>query len=450
MTIKMLYTIIMKLTIKKYGINGEGIGYYKKKPVFVDRCLKDEEIEIDTITENNKFIRGRIKNIIKESKDRIKVECPYFDKCGSCALLHTNYDHQLEIKKEILLESLNKYAGIDYELNINESELKYHYRNSIKMPFGYKNNKLCLGFYIPGTNHFIEIDNCLMHDEILEDIRKEILRILNKYNLMPYDKKTKKGMRYLYLRILDNNVSVCIITGQDKLNDELINEIKKDKRIKNIYQSINISRNNEIFGKNIKLLKGDKYLNFKFLDYNLNISPRSFFQLNTLQAINLYHEVINNIDEVDLLVEAYAGLALMSFMANKKVKKIIAIENIKEAINNGINNAKKNNIDNIEFINGKSEDVLRDKFKKRIIDILIVDPPRSGLSDDMLRSILKTKINKIIYVSCNPATLSKNLDILLTKYKLESIKSFDMFPNCSDIESVVILERKNMKIMKKV
>lgn len=435
----------MKLTIKKHGINGEGIAYFKKKPVFVDHALKDEEIEVKTITENNKFIKARIINIIKESNNRREIPCPYFRECGACELLHSEYQNQLDIKKEILKESLNKYAGIEKDFEIIKSPKEFHYRNSLKMPFGYKNNKLVLGFYASNSNHFIEIDNCLLHEEILEETRKKILDVLNKYNLLSYDKKTKKGLRYLSLRTLDNKITMCLMTGEDKIKKEVIDDLKKIENIISISQSINTSRSNEIFGRSIKLLSGNKYLDFKFEDYNLKISNRSFFQLNTKQANNLYHEVIKNINNNDLLVEAYAGIGIMSFLASKKAKKVIAIEEIREAINNGIMNAKENNIDNVEFYLGRSEDILKNKFKKRIIDTLIVDPPRSGLSNEMLNIIMRLKINSIIYVSCNTSTLAKNLNVLLDKYEIKSIKAFDMFSNCSDVECVIKLENKYYK-----
>ena len=435
----------MKLTIKKHGINGEGIAYFKKKPVFIDYGLKDEEVEVLTTFENKSYIKARITNILKKSKDRINVDCKKYYECGACDLLHTTYENQLNIKKEILKESLLKYANIDIDFEVIESDDIRNYRNSLKMPFGYKNNKLTLGLYSSDSNHFVEIDNCLMHDNKLEEIRKEILKILNKYSYSSYDRKTKKGMRYLVLRILDNKISMCLVTGNDNIKKETIDELKKIKGITNFYQSINTNRTNEIFGKQIKVLSGNKYLNFNFNGYNLNISPRSFFQLNSNQAIKLYEEVIKQLDDGKLLVEAYAGIGLMSFMACDKYEKVIAIEEIIEAINNGKDNANKNNIDNVEFIYGRSEDILKDKFKKRIIDTLIVDPPRSGLSEDMLETIMKGKINNIIYVSCNPATLSKNLSVLLEKYRIKTIKAFDVFPNCNDIETVVKLENKRYK-----
>ena len=300
------------------------------------------------------------------------------------------------------------------------------------------------GLYAQNSNHFVRIDNCLIHEPLLEDIRKEVLKILNSCDLSLYDHKTKKGLRYLYLRHLDNSVQMCLVTGNDHLRKEIIDDLKKIKNLKSLYQCVNTAKNSvDIFTNKMIHLYGDKKISFKVEDLKISLSIKSFYQLNTNQAKNLYKKVIEKLDgNEELIVEAYCGVGVMSLLASEKAKEIVGIEYLPEAINNANNNAKVNKISNVSFKCGDAGEMIKKLFKHRHIDTLIVDPPRMGLLDNMIETLLKAKIDKIIYVSCNPATLAKNLNDLSRKYYVESIEAFDMFSATSHVESLTVLKRK--------
>ncbi len=432
----------MKLVIKKYGINGEGIGYDKKIPIFVKGALKDEEVEVKIIQDYKKYKIAKLINIYKYSKARVKAKCPYYEKCGACSLLHASYDEQIIYKKNTLEESLLKYAGIEENIEVVRSPEQFNYRNSFKLPVKEVNGKLCAGLYSEDSNRFLRIEKCLNHDVLLNKNLKQVLNVLNKYHIKAYDNKSKSGIRYITLRTIDGNCALCLVTGNDKIEKSIVDELVKIKGISSIYQSINISKSQEIYGNQMIHLALKKKMPFMFDGLKMEVSIRSFMQLNTLAANNMYNYVSNLVKfNNELIIEAYSGLGLMSFLLREKARKIVGIEIITDAVNNANKNAKNNDVNNLEFIAGDCADILYHKYRNSSIDYLIVDPPRTGLDDKMLNCLMKAKIDNIIYISCNPSTLSKDLSVLNGRYKINSIKAFDLFPNTQHVESVVFLRR---------
>lgn len=431
----------MKIDIKKIGINGEGIGYDNKMPVFVDRALTNEIVDATIIENNKRYKVAKLNKVIIKSKDRVKPLCENYNYCSGCSLMHTTYNNQLEIKKDLLKEALLKYADIELleDIEIVASPLEINYRNCLKLPFVYHQDKLALGIFKKDSNVPKYFDKCLIHSKLLEELKDKVLEILNSYDLKIYDKKSKSGLRYLVLREIGNRAHMCLITGNDVIDQNIVNELNNIKEIVSIYQCINTSRDSiDIFSNRMIHLAGGKHLAFKIDNLKFNLSVRSFYQLNTLQAKNLYRYVNSLIDDNnDLIVEAYCGIGAMSLLSHNKSKKVEGIEYIKDATVNANVNANINHIDNVEFFTGDAGKLLLNEYKNKEIDVLIVDPPRSGLDDNMLKAIKSTKIKKIIYVSCNPATLAKNLNELLDDYDINSIKAFDMFPNTSHVECVI-------------
>lgn len=434
----------MNIDIKKIGINGEGIGYLKKVPVFIDGALANETVDASIIKDNYSYKIARLNKVITESSNRVKPLCLNYGKCNGCNLMHTYYENQLEIKKQLLNEALFKYANLNIDVEIEGANNQFNYRNSIKLPFINNRGKLSIGIYEKESNHINAIEKCLVHDDLLEQIKDDVLDILNKYHCFAYDRITKKGYRYLILRQIGNRSHMCLVTGEEKIDKHIIDELCNIKQIVSIYQCINTSNSSlNLFSNKMIHLALGKHLTFKIDNLKFNLSIKSFFQLNTYQAKKLYRFVIDKLDEYqDLIVEAYSGIGVMSLLAKDKAKQIVGIEYINDAVVNGNINAKLNHIENVKFICGDAAEVLYSRFKKTKVDTLIVDPPRSGLDDKMLDAIMSMNINKIIYVSCNPATLSKNLSILLRKYEITDIRAFDMFPNTSHVECVVSMQRK--------
>ena len=431
----------IKLEIKKAGINGEGIGFYQRKPVFVEGCFPGE-VALCNIYDEGRHDRGELIKVLKRSKDRIKSPCPHFRKCGGCSLINLNYEKQLEIKKQLLQDALYKYAGYNKDIeDVVASTKIYHYRNKCNLPFVEHDGKLVNAIYKQGTNHPTIIEHCIIHDEKLEELRITILNILNIYRFRSYVHSKKQGMRQLVLRGFENEYQLVLITGNDIIDQNVIDELSKIKELVSIFQGVNIHKNPiRMMPDKLRLLYGKEKIVINNEDYKLHLSPKAFYQLNHFQATRIYKDVAKLITEkCDLLVEAYCGIGTISMYLADKAEKIIGIEIEERAIKDAKENAKLNGFNNMEFIADDASAAIRRIVKKKKIDVLIVDPPRTGLDDELLETLMRTKIKKIVYVSCNPATLAKNLAVLQNKYHIELIRPYDMFPDTSLVETVCLL-----------
>lgn len=434
----------MKLEIIKPGINGEGIGFYKRKPVIVEGCFPDEVVECDLIDKGNHYI-GKLKSIIKKSKYRIQPICYHHKKCGACSLMELNYHEQLSIKKQLLKDALYKYAS--YEGNIEgiiPSPNIYNYRNKANMPIFNHDGVLVNALYQTNSNRPALIKECKIHDQKIEEIRIKVLDVLNKYHLDVYKNSEKKGLRQLVIRGFNKEYQLVIITGKDILDKNLIKDLSKIKDLVSIYQGVNTHKNPiHMMPDKLKPLYGKQKISFKCDDYELLLSPQAFFQLNKQQAETIYKDVRDLVDDkVDTIVEAYSGIGAISIFLHDKAKQLIGVEIIERAVKDSEENAKLNNIDNISFICDDAPKAIRRIAKNKNIDVLVVDPPRTGLDDELLETIIRSKINKIIYISCNPATLGKDLSVLTNKYNIELVRGYDMFPNTAHVETIVLLTRK--------
>lgn len=436
----------MRIRIMKPGINGEGIGYIDRKPVFVEGALVNEEVEVKIVEKSARYAKAKVEKIVKRSEDRVRATCRYEKQCGSCTLMCANYKAQLRYKYDILVQTLEKYARIDSSLinKVKASPNSLGYRNSLKLPFIMHKDKLICALYATGTNHAVAIDHCLIHEMDLENMKDQILKVLNKYQLKAYDHKKKAGMRTLILRGFNKQFQCTLITGEDRLPASLIEELMQIEGMNSLWQSINTSKKSiEPFGKSMFHLGGNRLLDFKLNDLSLRLSPKSFFQLNTKQAENLYSYVASLIGKDNkFIIEAYSGIGAISLYLKDKAKEIVGIEYISDAVSNANRNAKLNKAEHVKFICGDAGEKMKNYSKKREIDYVVVDPPRSGLDENMMECLMRARIKHVIYISCNPATLGKNLEILTNKYKVESIQPFDMFPNTAHVESVVLLTRK--------
>lgn len=435
----------MKIRINKIGINGEGIGYFHRLPVFIEGALVDEVVEAHITEKHQNYLKAEVVKVLEESRDRVKPVCKYYGQCGGCQLLHANYYAQLEYKYETLAETLAKYAGIDPEMveDVKQNPHPFGYRNSMKLPVFMHNHKLVCGLYETNTNHIIEVDSCPIHEEGLEKVKKNILNVLNKYHYQAYENQTKEGIRGLFVRVLDGHYQVCIVTGETEIKKETIEDLSKIDNLVSLYQSIHTTKSHEFFGKQMIHLAGKKHLTFKLGDLKLGLSIRSFYQLNTEQAANLYQFVVDQVkDNQNFIFEAYSGIGAISLMLKDKAKKIVGVENIADAVTNANMNARNNHLENINFVCDDAAVALKRYSKKEKIDTLIVDPPRVGLDDNMLDTVLRSHIKDIVYISCNPATLAKNIAVLQKRYRVTKITPFDIFSNSAHVETVCLLTRK--------
>ncbi len=440
---------LILLTIKRLGINGEGVGFYKKQTIFVNNALPGEIVEVKIIEAKDKYAVGEITKFKQKSPKRIDHKCPYYEKCGGCQLQHLSYQSQLEEKKNIVIESFDRYYdGKVEKIKFNDTigcESPWRYRNKSSLPCRHNGEEIVVGMYASNSNHMVFINDCLIENEIIKNTRDYVLDFLSKNNIDVYNPKTKTGsLRYLVIRSFsEDDVQVTfVLYKEDKKLIKLISKMD----LSSIYYSVNSdAKSIEIFGQNINHIKGKDKIEGKLGDLKFKISPKAFFQLNTKQTVTLYDEIKKacQLTGEEKVLDCYCGIGSIGMYLADQAKEVRGIDVNVEGINDAKVFAKMNNIENIKFYNGNILPHL-DQFEKEgfVPDVVIVDPPRKGLELNIINYFQKKKVKKIVYVSCNPATLAKNINHLKTEYVVKYVQPIDMFPNTSNIECVSLIIRK--------
>ncbi|MBQ0064908.1 MAG: 23S rRNA (uracil(1939)-C(5))-methyltransferase RlmD [Firmicutes bacterium] len=434
----------MKTEIKRWGINGEGVAYIDKKATFVPGAIIDETVEINIVEEKETYNIAKLVEVIEPSKYRRHPFCPIWKQCGGCSLMSVNYKGQCKMKESILKDSLSKYAHYEGRiLPIVKNPEPLAYRNSCKLPFGRIDGRIVTGMYERNTTNFVALDRCYTHSKTIEKVRKEIEDIVNQFDLFLYNKEKGDGLKTLVLKEYNQKVQVVFITGEDTLPEEMIQKVADIEEVCSLWQSVRskYEESHELFGDKMIHLALEEKVEVQLNNYSASLLPRSFFQLNTKQAIQMYEEVARLTPQSHVIVEAYSGIGAISLFVHDKAEKVIGIESILDAVENAEDNAQRNGIENVDFIHGDAAKEL--SYVKRVekVDCLIVDPPRTGLDEEMKNAILDSEIETMIYVSCNPSTLAKDLDVLQQKYRILSVQPFDMFSQTGLVETVVLLKK---------
>ncbi|MBQ7223909.1 MAG: 23S rRNA (uracil(1939)-C(5))-methyltransferase RlmD [Erysipelotrichaceae bacterium] len=430
----------MELKIIKMGINGEGIGYLNGKPVFVPGCLPGERAEVIEVRDHGSYATAELTEVVEKSEDRILARCRKQRACGGCALMPIRYPRQLYYKQQLLKEALGKYAGYHGPIEKTvECEHIFGYRNKANLPVVERNGQLFNAMYRQGTNIPVIIEECPLHDQKLEAVRKQVLSVLNECRLGGY--KDKKGIRHLMIRGF-RQYQVVLITGNTEIPEKAISQISRIPGVTGLFQGINTQKDPvSMMPDSLKLLWGDRNISLKMMDLNLSLQPQAFFQLNREQAEKLYGTVREMTDGHEVVIEAYCGTGLISLLLAQKCLKVTGIDINASAIEDAQSNAAANGITNAEFICSDAAKETVRLLEEGRADTLVVDPPRSGLDDRLLDVINESSLEKMIYVSCNPATLGKNI-ARLKNFRIERVVPLDMFPQTANVEAIVRLTRK--------
>ena len=432
------------------GIEGEGIAKIDNFPIFIKQAIKGEKIKVKIIKVNKNYAIGIISEIIEKSENRVEPFCKSYKKCGGCNLQHLGYKEQLEYKKNVVKNNFRKF-GLD-ENKIKEiigMENPFEYRNKAQYPFGIdKDGNIVTGFYANRSHNIIENDICKIEHLYSEKIVKEILELVKKNNITIYNEETNKGyLRHVVIKVgfSTNDVMVIFVTNEknNKLKNVVDELLKNNKNIKTIVQNINTKSTNVILGDKNITLYGNGYIQDKLGNYTFNISPLSFYQINPIQTKKLYDKVKEYIGEnINVLFDLYCGIGTIGIYCSENTKSLYGIEVIDDAIRDAKENAKINNVQNADFYVGKAENTIDNLYNKGIYaDVVILDPPRKGLDKKLIDVLLEKKPKKIVYVSCNNATLSRDLQLLKEKYELLECTLFDLFPHTSHVETIALLCR---------
>lgn len=449
-------TIVVKqripLKIKRMGINGEGIGFYKKQLVFVPGALKGEEVFCQVTKVERNFAEARLLKVNKASKFRVNPKCPIYEECGGCQIMHLRYDKQLEFKADLLKQALKKFQPQGFEkYDIRPTigmEKPDHYRAKLQFQTRLFKNQVKAGLYAEGSHHLVQLDNCLVQDQVTQTIVNEVAQLLQKYNLPIYNERRIAGVRTVMVRRgqASGQVQLILVTSKSLDFSRLIEELTdKYPAIRTVAVNLNKSKSSEIYGEETRIVWGQESISEEVLDYHFALSPRAFYQLNPEQTQQLYSQAVQALDvnESDNLIDAYCGVGTIGFAFADKVKSVRGMDIIPQAIADAKKNAKALGFDNTYYEAGKAEDIIPRWYREGYrANALIVDPPRTGLDNKLLATILKYQPEKMVYVSCNVSTLARDLVKLAKVYDVKYIQSVDMFPHTARTEAVVKLVRK--------
>lgn len=430
------------IKIHGLGSSGEGVGKMDGLTVFVEGALPDEEIlaEIETVKKN--YAVGRLVEVVKSSSERVEPFCPLYKECGGCQLQHLSYPAQLKLKRQQVvdaIERIGKLNGVAIFDTLGMDNPR-RYRNKMQFPVG---KNLVIGCYARGSHKIIDTQSCLIQNAGNDKILAAVRNVAKKFNLQPYDEDTHKGfLRHVMGRVgINGELMIVLVTATKNFPNEknfvraLIKELPE---VTSIQQNVQTYHNNVILGRDTRILYGKATIRDKIGNLTFNISARSFFQVNTAQAEILYKTARNFADlrGNETVIDAYCGTGTIGLFMAKKVRKVIGVEVVNSAVADAIKNARENNIRNAEFIVGDAVKVLP-KLTDIYAEVVIVDPPRAGCDKKVLETFAAMQPDKIIYVSCNPATLARDLKILdELGYKTKKIQPVDMFPFTSHVESV--------------
>lgn len=445
---------IYEVKITGLGQSGEGVGRYENFTIFVPNALPNEivNVQIDLVKKN--YATGSIKSFVKKSSQRVEPICPIYEKCGACQLQHYEYTAQLEAKKQKVLDmmehiALKKGAKI---LDTLEAQEPFYYRNKMQFPLGKTKKGIIVGCYQRGSHHIIDTKHCYIQKDTNNKIASVVRDMAEKFKLSIYDEKNHFGLfRHVVGRVNrdETEAMVILVITQMKIPKEkeiikyLVDNIPN---LKTVVLNINRGKNNIIMGETNRIIYGKGYITDRLGDLHFKISPLSFFQVNTQQAEKLYETALDfaNLTGKEIVIDGYCGTGTISLFLAQKAKKVYGIEIVKDAISDAIKNARDNKIKNSEFLVGDAQKIMPRLYKMGIrADVIVTDPPRAGSSIEVLKTYAAMKPKRIVYVSCNPATLARDVKILdELGYKLIKIKPVDMFPQTGHVECVALIERR--------
>lgn len=444
------------LKITDMGSNGEGIGRTKDGyTLFVKDAVIGDEIEAKIIKAKKNYGYGRLIRVIQPSPDRVEPVCPKAGPCGGCQLQALSYEKQLEYKENRVrnhLERIGGFARIPMEPIIGMEE-PYHYRNKAQFPVGKnKDGRIITGFYAGRTHSIVDNRICYLGAEGNEEILNRILRWMGDFHVEPYDEKTGEGLvRHVLIRygFTSKEWMVCLVINGEKVPNRqaLIESLREIPGMTSITANVNTRRDNVILGERILPLWGQTYITDRIGDVSYEISPLSFYQVNPVQTRKLYEKALSyaQLQGNETVWDLYCGIGTISLFLAQKAKKVCGVEIIPAAIEDARRNAAKNGFDNAEFFVGKAEEILPEKYKREGIhaDVIVVDPPRKGCDQALLDTILRMQPERVVYVSCDSATLARDLKYLCgSGYCLERVCPVDQFPMTVHVETVCLLSNR--------
>ncbi len=422
---------ILTLTVQRLGIHGEGVASHEGFTIFVEGALPQERVKARLYDVRKNYGRARVLEFLETSPHRVRPPCPVFGRCGGCQIMHLDYSQQLETKRQRVIDALERIGKIKADVQpCVPSPSPFAYRNKIQLPY----QDFHLGLYAFNSHDLVEIEKCYIHCPLGEQAFSCIKAILKK-SPIPH-------LRHVLIKtaVHTDQVLVILVTDGDADVSKLGQEIKASMgQIRGVVQNIREGLGNVILGKTYRVLAGEGSIFDTICGLTFKVSPASFFQVNPPQAENLYRKALEvcNLKRVETVLDAYCGVGTLSLLMAQKAKKVVGVESVPEAILDAQENGRLNQIENAEFTCALAEDFIG---KLSEVDVAVLNPPRKGCEPSFLKNLMELQPKQIVYISCDPATLARDLAILQGgHYRIQTVQPFDMFPQTVHVETLVSL-----------
>ena len=440
---------IYEAVICDYTAEGQGVARIEGCAVFVPNAIVGERCRIRIEKVGKTWASGKIVELLEKSPHRVNRECPVAKLCGGCDFWHMDYEEECRLKSERVRQALNRLGGEHLEeVPILSAPTCYGYRNKAQYPVSSQKNRVYAGFFRSGTHNVVENDRCLILPDETDKIKKIVIDYVNHYRITAYDEQSGKGLlRHIYVRrgAVSGQILVCLVVNGRKLPhwDDLVERLSAVPGFYTLVLSVNTKAGNTILGEEMITLYGPGYIEDTLCGLTFRLSARSFYQVNHHQAQRLYEAAIAQaqITKNDLVLDLYCGVGTITLCMAKAAGKVIGVEVVEQAVEDARENARRNGIENAEFFCGDAGKAALSLEEKGIRpDVVVVDPPRKGLNADTIEALHRMSPRRIVYVSCDPATLSRDVALLKEKgYTLQSAQAADLFPRCAHVESIVCL-----------
>ena len=442
---------IYETEITDYTAEGLGVAKIEGCAVFVPNAVAGERVRVRIEKVGKTWAAGKITEILEKSCHRVNRECPVAKLCGGCDFWHMDYAEESRLKAHRVLQALNRIGGETLEeMPILSAPDIHSYRNKAQYPVSSKKGRAYAGFYKAGTHEIVENSRCLILPEAADRVKDAVIAYMNQYRITAYDEVQHKGLvRHIYVRqgAVSGQLLVCLAVNGRKLNHipELIERLQKIPGFTTLVLAVNTRRGNGVLGDEFITLYGPGYIEDTLCGLQFRLSPRSFYQVNHHQAQRLYQQAIEQaqITKEDTVLDLYCGVGTITLVMAKAAGKVIGVEVVEQAVRDARENARRNGIENAEFFCADAGQAALELEKQGVHpDVVVVDPPRKGLSGDCIEALHKMSPRRIVYVSCDPATLARDVALLKERgYQLKSAQAVDLFPRCAHIESIACLTR---------
>ena len=450
---------IYEAVISDYTAQGQGVAKIEGCAVFIPNAIAGERCLVRVEKAQKTWAAGKITEILQKSPHRINRECPVAKLCGGCDFWHMDYEEETRLKADRVRQALARLAGEEVdELPILSAPTCYGYRNKAQYPVSSQKGRVYAGFFRAGTHSVVENKGCLILPPEADLVKKQVIDYVNHYRISAYDETTGKGLlRHIYVRrgAVSKQVLVCLVVNGRKLphTEDLIQRLKKVSGFTSLVLSVNTKPGNTVLGEEMIPLYGPGYIEDTLCGLHFRLSPHSFYQVNHHQAQRLYEAAIAQaqITKDDLVLDLYCGVGTITLAMAKAAGKVIGVEVVEQAVQDAKENAARNGIENVEFFCGDAGPAALELEAKGIRpDVVVVDPPRKGLNTDAIEAIGKMSPRRVVYVSCDPATMARDVALLKEKgYQLKNAMAVDLFPRCAHIESIVCLTKQDIWLAEK-